>query len=187
VSLLSTELGVKRLDLLRQLVPHAKRVAYLVALTNPSEAVRSKSVQRAAQSLGIKLDIYDARNAGEIESALRRIPWKSTDGILIGSDPIFQAEGRKVSEAVRAAKVPAVFPWPDFHEYGVLMSYGPDLRKVAERAAYYVDKILKGAKPSDLPVEQVSQVDLVVDLRVAGELGVKVPPELLVRADRVIR
>ena len=187
VSLLSTELGVKRLDLLRQLAPHARRVAYLVALTNPSEAVRTKSVQAAGQSIGIKLDTYNATNAEEIESALRAIPWKSTDGILIGSDPIFQAEGAKISKAVRAAKVPAVFPWPDYHQYGVLMSYGPDLRNVASRAAYYVDRILKGAKPSDLPVEQVSQVDLIIDLRVARELGIKVPQELLVRADEVIR
>jgi putative ABC transport system substrate-binding protein len=187
VSLLSTELGVKRLDLLRQLAPAAHRVAYLVALANPSEAVRIKSVQAAARTLGIKLDIYNANNAEEIESALRAIPWKSTDGVLIGSDPIFQAEGAKISEAVRAARVPAVFPWPDFHQYRVLMSYGPDLRKAASRAAYYVDKILRGAKPSDLPIEQISQVDLVIDLRVARELGVKVPPELLFRADRVIK
>ena len=186
VSLLSTELGVKRLDLLRQLAPRAHRVSYLVALANPSEAVRTKSVQAAAHALGIKLDIYNATNVEEIDSALRAIPWKSTDGVLIGSDPIFQAEGAKISEAVRTARVPAVFPWPDFHQYRVLMSYGPDLRKAASRAAYYVDKILRGAKPSDLPVEQISQMDLVIDLRVARELGVKVPPELLFRADRVI-
>jgi putative ABC transport system substrate-binding protein len=187
VSLLSSELGAKRLDLLRQLVPRARRVGYLTALANPSNAVQAKSVQAAARSLGIKLDTYDARNAGDIESALLAIPWKSTDGMLIGSDPIFQAEAARISKAVRAGRVPAVFPWPDFHEYRVLMSYGPDLRNVASRAAYYVDKILRGAKPSDLPVEQVSQVDLIIDLRVARELGIKVPQELLFRADRVIR
>ena len=187
VSLLSSELGVKRLDLLRQLAPRARRVAYLVDLANPAAAVQAKSVQAAAQSLGIKLDTYNARNAGEIESALRAIPWKSTGGMLIGSDPIFQSEAARISNAVRAARVPAVFPWPDYHEYRVLMSYGPDLRDVARRGAYYVDKILKGAKPSDLPVEQVSQMALIIDLRVARELGIKVPQELLVRADRVIR
>jgi putative ABC transport system substrate-binding protein len=107
--------------------------------------------------------------------------------MLIGSDPIFQAEGAKISKALRGARVPAVFPWPQFHEYSVLMTYGPDLRNVASRAAYYVDKILKGAKPSDLPVEQISQVALIINLRVARELGIKIPQELLVRADRVIR
>ena len=187
VSLLSSELGVKRLDLLRQLVPRARRVAYLVNLANPSNAVQANSVRAAAQSLGIKLDTYPARNPGEIESALRAIPWKSTDGMLIGGDPIFTAEGAKISKAARAARVPAVFPWPNYHEYGVLMSYGPNLRNVARRAAYYVDKILKGAKPSDLPVEQVSQVDLIIDLRVARELRIKVPEQLLFRADRLIQ
>jgi len=187
VSLLSSELGVKRLDLLRQLVPRARRVAYLVDLANPSGAVQAKAVQATAQSLGIKLDTYNARNAAGIEAVLRAIPWKSTDGMLIGGDPIFIAEGAKISKAVRAARVPAVFPWPHFHEHRVLMSYGPNLRDVARRGAYYVDKILRGAKPSDLPVEQVSKVDLIIDLRLARELGIKVPQELLFRADRVIR
>ena len=186
VSLLSSELGVKRLDLLRQLVPRARRVAFLTALANPSNAVQAKSVQAAAQTLGIRLDTYDAKNAGEIESALRSIPWKSIDGVLIGSDPIFQADAARISRSVRAAKVPAIFPWPDYHEHGVLMSYGPNLRTVAGRAAYYVDKILHGSKPSDLPVEQVTEVRLIIDLRVARELGIKVPQELLFRAERVI-
>ena len=92
VSLLSSELGVKRLDLMRQLAPRARRVAYLVSLANPANAVQAESVQAAARSMGIELDIRDARNAEEIESALRSIPWKSTDGMLIGGDPIFSAE-----------------------------------------------------------------------------------------------
>jgi putative tryptophan/tyrosine transport system substrate-binding protein len=187
VSLLSSELGVKRLDLLRQLVPRARRVAYLTALANVSNAVAAKSVEAAAQTLGIKLDTYNARNSAEIQSALRAIPWKSTDGILIGGDPIFQVDGIMISKAVRAARMPAVFPWPNYHEYGVLMSYGPNLRNVAARAAYYVDKILRGAKPSDLPVEQITQMNLIIDMRVARELGINVPQELLFRADRVIR
>ena len=112
---------------------------------------------------------------------------KSIDGALIGGDPIFLAEGAKIAKAARAAKVPAIFPWRDFHEHGVLMSYGPDLREVARRAAYYVDKILKGAKPADLPVEQVTKVDLIIDLRVADEMGIKLPQELLLRADEVLR
>jgi putative tryptophan/tyrosine transport system substrate-binding protein len=187
VSLLSSELGVKRLDLLHQLVPRARRVAYLTALANPSNAAQAKSVEATAQTLGIKLDTFNAKNSEEIESALRAIPWNSIDGMLIGGDPIFQADGAKISKAIRVAKTPAVFPWPNYHEYGVLMSYGPNLRNMASRAAYYVDKILKGAKPSDLPVEQISQMELIIDLRVAGEQGIKVPQELLYRADPVIR
>ena len=107
--------------------------------------------------------------------------------MLIGGDPIFVAEAAKIASAVRAAKVPAIFPWRDFHEYGVLMSYTSDVREVARRGANYVDKILKGAKPADLPVDQVSKVELTIDLRVADEIGIKVPQELLFRADEVIR
>jgi len=125
--------------------------------------------------------IYNATHVEELESALRAIPWKSTDGVRIGSDPILQAEGAKMYEAVRAGQTTGRF------SVALLMSYGPDLPKAASRAAYYVDKILRGAKSSDLLVEQISQVDLVIDLRVARELGVKVPSELLFRADRVTK
>lgn len=187
VSVLSTELATKRLDLLRQLAPRAKRIAYLVDLANPSQVVGARSVQAAAQSMGIKLENYNATNAGEIGSALRTIPWKSIDGVLIGGDPIFLAEGAKIAAAIRVAKAPAIFPWRDFHEYGVLMSYSPNLREVARRGAQYVAKILNGAKPADLPVEQVSKVELIIDLRMADEMGIGVPQELLFRADEVIR
>jgi putative ABC transport system substrate-binding protein len=187
VSLLGAEVATKRFDFLRQLSPRIRRVAYLGSPANPATAPGLESIRAAAQSVGIKLDTYNARNAGEIESALRAIPWKATHGVLIGGDPIFLAEGAKIAKAVRAARVPAAFPWREFHEYGVLMSYGPDWRDVLHRGAYYVDKILKGAKPSDLPVEQVSKVDLIIDLRVARDMGIKVPQELLFRADQVIR
>ena len=186
VSLLGTELGSKRLDLLRQLAPRARRVAYLVDLANPASAVQAKSLNAAALSLGIKLETFNATNAGEISKALRTIPWKQIDGVLIGGDPIFLAEGAKIARAVRAGKVPALFPYRDFHEYGVLMSYSPDLREVIRLSAHYVEKILKGANPADLPVEQVSKVDLIVDLRVADELGINVPQEILFRADEVM-
>jgi putative ABC transport system substrate-binding protein len=107
---------------------------------------------------------------------------------VVGADAgLVLSQGAKIAQAIRKARLPAVFPWRQFHEYGVVMSYGPDSRELMRRGAQYVDKILKGAKPADLPVEQVSKVDLVIDLRVAHELGITVPPELLYRADEVIR
>jgi putative ABC transport system substrate-binding protein len=187
VSLLGAETGTKRFDFLHQLSPRIRRVAYLTSLANPATAPALQAMRAAAQSVGIKLDTYNARNAGEIESVLRTIPWKSVDGVLVGGDPIFLAEAAKIAKAARAAKVPAIFPYREFHEYGVLMSYGADWRDVLHRGAYYVDKILKGAKPSDLPVEQVSKMDFIIDMRVAREMGIKVPQELLFRADQVIR
>ena len=187
VSLLGAETATKRFDYLHQLSPRIRRVAYLGNPANPATRTGLESIRVAAQSVGIKLNTYNAINSGEIESALRTIPWKSVDGVLIAGDPIFLAEGAKIAQVVRAAKVPAIFPWREFHEYGVLMSYSSDWRDTLRRGAYFVAKILKGAKPSDLPVEQVSRIDLIIDLRVAREMRIKVPQELLYRADKVIR
>jgi ABC-type uncharacterized transport system substrate-binding protein len=97
----------------------------------------------------------------------RKQNWKSIDGALISGDPVFLDKGATIANALRAARMPAVFPWRQRHEYGVLISYGPDIRNAASRAAYYVDKILKGTKPADLPVEQVSKGRSHIDLRVA--------------------
>ena len=106
---------------------------------------------------------------------------------VTAGDYVVTAQGAKIAHAVRKARVPAVFPWRKFHEYGVLMSYGSDPKELMRRGAYFVDRILKGAKPADLPIEQVSKVELVIDLRVAREQGIKVPQELLYRADEVMR
>ena len=187
ISQLGAETATKRFDYLHQLSPRIRRVAYLGNPANPATRTGLESIRVAAQSVGIKLNTYNAINSGEIESALRTIPWKSVDGVLIAGDPVFLAEGAKIAQAVRAAKVPAIFPWREFHEYGVLMSYSSDWRDALRRGAYFVAKILKGAKPSDLPVEQVSRIELIIDLRVARELRIEVPKELLYRADKVIR
>jgi len=187
VSLLGVETVTKRLDFLHQLSPRIRHVAHVTSLANPASAATLQSIQASARSVSIKLTIFNARNIGDIEPTLRTIPWKSVDGLLVGGDPIFLAEGGKIAAAVRAARVPAVFPWREFHQYGVLMSYSADWRDTLHRGAYFVDKILKGAKPSDLPIEQVSKVELIIDLRVAREMGIKVPQELLFRADRVIQ
>jgi ABC-type uncharacterized transport system substrate-binding protein len=184
VSLLSTELYPKRLDLLRQLAPHARRVAFIV---NVAGSFQLTPTEAAAKALHIRLDVYNTRNAREVDAALHAIPWSSIDGVLIGGDVVALAQGAKIAQAIRKARLPAVFPWRQFHEYGVMMSYGPDSREVMRRGAYYVDRILKGARPSDLPAEQVSKVDLIIDLRMAREMGIKVPPELMYRADEVIR
>jgi putative ABC transport system substrate-binding protein len=106
---------------------------------------------------------------------------------MVSSDVLFLANRAKVAAAVSRARLPGVFPWRDYHDVGVLMSYGSSTRQMGRQAAVYVDKILKGAKPADLPIEQSSKYELVIDLRAARELGLKVPQELLFRADEVIR
>ena len=106
---------------------------------------------------------------------------------MVSSDLLFLANRAKVAAAVGRARLPGIFPWRDYHDVGVLMSYGSSTKEMGRKAAVYVDKILKGAKPADLPIEQSSSYELVIDLRVARELGLKVPQELLFRADEVIR
>ena len=187
VSVASPELAAKRLDLLHQLVPQARRIAFLLNPSNAAIALTSAEAQKAASTLGLRLEKFDARNAAEIDASLRAIQRSAPDAILVASDLTLLKDSARIASGVRKARVPAVFPWREYHEHGVLMSYGPDFRQVTRRLASYVDRILKGANPGDLPVEEVSKFDLVVDLRVARELKIDVPQSLLLRADEVIR
>jgi ABC-type uncharacterized transport system substrate-binding protein len=189
ITLLSTELAPKRLDLLRQLAPRARKVAYLVNRANQVSVPQVDALRKAALALGLDLEIFDVRNAGqtEVAAAVREMQRKAVDALIVGSDAILLSSGAKIAQAVHAGKIPAIFPWREYHEYGVVMSYGPDLRDGLHRGAYYVDRLLKGAKPADLPVEQVSKVELIIDLRAARSMGIRVPETLLYRADQVIR
>jgi len=135
----------------------------------------------------MRLEIFDARDSSEMDKALRAIRHRAPDALLVASDLGLLTQGEKIASAVRKARIPTVFPWREYHQYGALMSYGPNLKDTTHRAASYVVKILNGARPADLPVEEISKYDLVVDLRVAQELNLKVPQEILFRADEVIR
>lgn len=187
VSVRVAELYPKRLDLLRQIAPRARRVAFLVNLSSPGSALAVQPLKEAAKTLNIQLEVHNTPNAAQVESALRAMKWDSIDGLMTAGDTVVFSQGAKIAEAVRKARVPAVFPWRQFHRYGVLMSYGSDPGAIMRRGAWYVDKILKGAKPEDLPVEEVSRMELIIDLRVARETGIQVPQELLYRADEVKR
>ena len=187
VSSLSTELMPKRLELLQQVAPRVQRV---ILLGNPSSALHAgvlKEAQKAAQALHIHIVALNARNADELDSALRGVHRSAGDAFTVSSDVFFLANKAKIAEAVAKAKLPAIFPQRDYHDAGVLMSYGASLKEMGRQAAVYADKILKGAKPGELPIEQMSKYELVVNLRVARAMGLKVPQELLLRADEVIR
>jgi len=162
-------------------------VAFVVNLSSPGSALALEPLQAAAKTLKIRLDIHNTRTAREVETALQALSSSSIDGVLIGGDTVVFSQAAKIAQAINRARLPAVFPWRQYHAYGALMSYGPDPSQIMRRSAWYVDKILKGAKPGDLPVEQVSKMDLIIDLRVAREQRIKVPQELLYRADEVMR
>ncbi|MGH8678505.1 MAG: ABC transporter substrate-binding protein [Burkholderiales bacterium] len=187
VSMLTAELVGKRLELLHQLVPRMRRVALLRNPDNPLEVPVLRKVQQAAREIGLQLVTLEARNAKELDGTLRALKRSVADGMLVSSDSLFRANQARIAEATRKVGLPAIFPFYLARDDGALMSYGPSIGKATQRMAVYVDKILKGAKPSELPIEQMSTYELIIDLRVAHEMHIRVPEDVLLRADEVIR
>lgn len=135
----------------------------------------------------MKLEALSARNAEEIDSLFRALPKGTADGIVVSPELLFVQNKSKVAQAVRKAKLVGMFPYKENHEDGVLMSYGANVTEGARRVAVYVDRILKGANPAEMPIEQLSKYELVIDLRVARAMGIEVPQDLLLRADEVMQ
>src|SRR5262249_21322650 len=152
--------------------PHARRIAFLKNPSNGVVALQLVEAQKAARQFGMRLETFDARNASEIDISLRAIRRSAPDAILVGSDLGLLTENKRIASGIRKARIPAVFPWREYHEDGALMSYGPNFKDTMRRVASYVVKILNEAKPADLPVEEVSKYDLIVDLRIAQELKI---------------
>jgi len=185
---LADELDTKQLALLKETLPKAVRVA---VLWNPlirwQEEVRRKRLEIAAQALRVKLHFLEARHPGEIETALAAIARERSDALLVSPDPMFSSEAGRIIRWTARARLPTLYSWRIFVEGGGLMSYSADLAAIYRRAATYVDKILRGAKPADLPVEQPTKYELVINLKTAEALGLTIPPSLLLQADQVIR
>jgi putative ABC transport system substrate-binding protein len=185
--MLNRELAGKRMDLLRQVVPRGRRIVLLMNPANPLDARMLEEAQASSRMLGVKLTTLEASTAAQLEVRLGAISRRTADGLLVSNDQLFIANRAQLAQAVRKAKVPAVFPFREYHENGVLMSYGPSVAEGTRKAAVYVAKILAGAQPGDLPIEEISSVELVIDLRVAREMQIKIPQELLYRANEVIK
>ena len=188
VSTLGAELPGKRLELLKETVPQRARVA---VLANPAaggyESVMH-NLTGAAQALGLQLRVVELRRAEELDTAFATMTHEGVDALLVVSDPALMdgLRGRTVDLAA-THRLPAMYGWRELVVAGGLMSYGPSLPDMFQRAASYVDRILKGAKPADLPVEQPTQFELVINLKTAQALGITFPPTLLIQADEVIR
>jgi len=187
VTLFSSTLMAKRLEFLREVAPNAKIIALLMNPDNLNYAVDIEAAQSAARDMGRQAVIVQARNPGEIESAFDAIVQKHAGAVLVASDPMFLGQRDKlVANGVRYA-LPMVAWTREFANAGVLLSYGTSILWMYREAGVYVGRILKGAKPSDLPVIQPTKFDLVINLKTARALGVTVPQSLLLRADEVIR
>ena len=187
INFLSGEVAAKRLELLRDLVPAATRVALLVNPTNATDTETTvRDVTAAARTIAFQIQVLNASTSREIEAAFESIGRERPDALFVGPDPFFQS--RRVQLAVLSARhtVPATYPNRDYAEAGGLMSYGANVTDAWRQVGAYSGRILKGAKPADLPVVQASKFELVINLPTARALGLDVPPTLLARADEVI-
>jgi putative ABC transport system substrate-binding protein len=184
---LSTELSGKRLELLKETVPKVSRVAVLSNPDNPEHASRLNETEGAAKVLGVALQTLKVRTPKDIESAFGTTAKERTGALIVLSDALFNAHRTQITELAIKSRLPTIYASAEFVEVGGLMSYAPNLLDLSRRAAIYVDKILKGTKPADLPVEAPLKFELVINLKAAKQIGLAVPPNLLARADRVIR
>jgi len=184
---LRSELSGKRLELLKEIVPKLSRVAILGSSTNPGNAELLKETELAAGAFGVKLQYLDVRGANDLETAFREAGTGRADAILVLAGPVFSIRRTEVIQLAIKSRLPAIYDRRDFGEAGGLMTYGVSVADLDRRAATYVDKILKGAKPGDLPVEQPMKFELVINLKTAKQIGLTIPPNVLARADRVIR
>jgi putative tryptophan/tyrosine transport system substrate-binding protein len=188
LSMLSTELSGKRLELLKEMVPSLGRVAVLRNPKFPAVAIQSKETEEAAKSLGLQLQAWEVRSPEEMDSAFVSMSKAATSGLIVFSDPVLLERNRaSIITLARKYRVPTVYPWRNYVEEGGLASYSANLLDMHRRAATYVDKILKGAKPGDLPVEQPTKFELVINLKTAKQIGLAVPQSVLARADKVIK
>ena len=187
MSLMVPELAVKRLELLKELVPGIARVLVLSFLSDPIGPLQVKAMEGAARSLGVVLQVHDIRTADDIPAAFQAGAREGAEGLLVTAESIFIVHRARVSELAARYKLPAVYPYLlPVTDAGGLTAYDVKAPVLHRSAAAYVDRILKGAKVSDLPVQQPTQFELVINLKTAKALGLEIPPTLLARADEVI-
>ncbi|TMA07033.1 MAG: ABC transporter substrate-binding protein [Deltaproteobacteria bacterium] len=187
LSSLVAELGGKRLELLREVVPRLSRVAVLGTSTNPANAQQLREAELAAGPIGVRLQFLDVLDPKDIETGFRAATKGRADAVLVFGGPFFIPRRTKIAELAIKSRLPAIYNRSEFVEAGGLMTYGASIPDLYRRAATYVDKILKGTKPADLPVQQPIKFEFVINLKAAKQIGLTIPPNVLARADRVIR
>jgi len=181
------ELHAKRLELLKATVPRATRIGTLINPDNPQTMASTlPALRRAAESMKVELFLFEARSPSEFEGAISAMTKERVEAVEIADDPMFLGNLRAIADIVASRRLPSTGA-KEFAEAGGLLGYGVNFAETFRRAAYFVDKLLKGAKPNDLPVEQATKFELVINLKTAQTLGLTIPQSLLLRADDVIR
>ncbi len=184
---MSVDLSAKTVELLKESVPGATRISVLAPLQNPTTSLKLRGTQAAARSLGLKLRVFDVRTASDFDQAFLEMQTEKPQALITLLDTLTVVHRKAIADYGLKNHLPTFFELRDFVDAGGLMSYGASFPRMWSRAAIYVDKILKGAKPGDLPVEQPTNFELVVNLRTAKALGLALPPSLMQRADYVVQ
>jgi putative ABC transport system substrate-binding protein len=187
LSSVALDLEGKRIEMLEEVVPKIASVAVAWDPANPYSALAFKEEQAAAQALGVRLRPMLVRDASDLESALSTMTRQRPDGLSLHGYTVVVVHRARIVDFAAKSRLPAVYPMAEYVDDGGLMSYGTSFRDLYRCAATYVDKILKGAKPADLPVEQPTKFELVINLKTAKQIGVTIPQTVLYRADKVIK
>ena len=187
LAILTGELGGKRLELLKEAVPKLTNVAVLYDPSTPNSVIEVKEVPVAARALGLTIRSWEVRATDDFNRAFAAIGKQRPDGLYVPGGRVFSNNQKRIVGFALKNRLPSIYAFREFVDAGGFMSYGADQADTYRRVAYYVDKILKGAKPADLPVEQPSKFELVINLKTAKQIGVTIPQKVLTRADRVIK
>jgi ABC-type uncharacterized transport system substrate-binding protein len=186
LSTIAVELAGKRLELLKEAIPRIARIALLANMSSPASASQWRQIEGAARSLGLEPQLLDVRAPEEFARVFDNAIKQRADAILVANDTLTQTNLRRIVDLSAKHRLPSIFASREFVDAGGLMAYGPNFTDLYRRAATYVDKILKGSKPADLPIEQPTKFDLVINLKTAKALGLTIPQSILVRADQII-
>jgi len=183
---MSPDLSGKRLEILKESVPQTTRFA-VIWHRNPNDEKEVKATEVAALAMRVQLQSLPVQSPDEFQNAYAAIRKEHAGALIFIQGPFLGVHRKQLFEVAAKNRLPSIWDAPGWTEEGCLMSYGPDRRDMFRRSAYYVDKILKGAKPADLPIEQPKKFELIVNLKTAKQIGLTIPPNVLARADRVIR
>ena len=187
LSTLSPEISGKQLELLKEIVPRLSRVAVLIISKAPGTAQALKEMELAAGAFGVKLQYLEVRDPKDIETAFRAASKEGADAVIVLPSPVTLSQRRQVVDFAATRRLPGIYWATEFVEAGGLMTYSVSFTDLFRRTATYVDKILKGAKPADLPVEQPTKFEFIINLKAAKQIGLTIPPNVLARADKVIK
>ena len=187
LSFMSPEITGKRLELLKETVPGLTRVAVLTAERNPADSETARELQGAARALEVKLQILHGRNPNQIDGAFSAMTKEHAGAFMVITSPVLSENRARILNYAVKTRLAATYPNESWVQSGGLMTYGTNLADLWRRAAVYVDKILKGTKPADLPVEQPTKFDFIINLKAAKQIGLTIPPNVLARADKVIK